>query len=122
MNHERAIRRLRQRRRWRVRKRLRGDAERPRLCVRRSLHHIYAQVIDDSAGRTLVSASTRDKALASSIKSGGNCDAAVAVGKAVADRALAAGVKKIKFDRGSYKYHGRVAALANAAREAGLEF
>lgn len=122
MNHERANRRLRQRRRWRVRRRLKGTAEQPRLSVFRSLKHIYAQVIDDDTGRTVASASTRDQGLASQVKYGGNKDSAAIVGKAVAERALAAGVKQIKFDRGAYKYHGRVAALADAAREAGLEF
>jgi large subunit ribosomal protein L18 len=122
MNHERANRQLRQRRRWRVRKQLKGTAEQPRLSVFRSLKHIYAQVIDDDSGRTVASASTRDQGLASQVKYGGNKDSAAIVGKAVAERALAAGVKQIKFDRGSYKYHGRVAALADAAREAGLEF
>ncbi len=122
MNHERANRRLRQRRRWRVRRRLKGTAEQPRLGVFRSLKHIYAQVIDDDTGRTVASASTRDQGLASQVKYGGNKDSAAIVGKAVAERALAAGVKQIKFDRGAYKYHGRVAALADAAREAGLEF
>ena len=122
MNHERANRRLRQRRRWRVRRRLKGTAEQPRLSVFRSLKHIYAQVIDDDTGRAVASASTRDEGLASQVKYGGNKDSAAIVGKAVAERALAAGVKQIKFDRGAYKYHGRVAALADAAREAGLEF
>ena len=122
MNHERANRRLRQRRRWRVRKRLKGTAEQPRLSVFRSLKHIYAQVIDDTSGRTVASASTRDKGLVAEVKYGGNKDSAAIVGKAVAERAIAAGVKQIKFDRGAYKYHGRVAALAEAAREAGLEF
>jgi large subunit ribosomal protein L18 len=122
MNHERAVRRLRQRRRWRVRKPLKGSAEQPRLSVFRSLKHIYAQVIDDSTGRTLASASTRDKGISTQVKFGGNKDSAAVVGKAVAERAIAAGVKQIKFDRGSYKYHGRIAALADAAREAGLEF
>jgi len=122
MNHERAVWRLRQRRRWRVRKRLKGSAEQPRLSVFRSIKHIYAQVIDDDTGRTLASASTCDAGLASQVKYGGNKDSATVVGKAVAERAIAAGVKRIKFDRGPYKYHGRVAALADAAREAGLEF
>ena len=122
MNHERAVRRLRQRRRWRVRKRLKGSADHPRLSVFRSLKHIYAQVIDDDSGRTLASASTRDSGLASQVKYGGNKDSAAIVGKTVAERAIAAGIKQIKFDRGPYKYHGRIAALADAAREAGLEF
>lgn len=121
MDHSRAINRQRKRRSFRVRKRLNGTPERPRLCVTRSHQNITAQLIDDIAGKTIASASTKDKDM-SSIKFGGNVDAATAIGKAIADRATAAGVKTICFDRGPYKYHGRVAALANAAREAGLEF
>jgi large subunit ribosomal protein L18 len=105
-----------------VRKRIRGTAERPRLTVFRSLKHTYAQVIDDSIGRTLVSASTLDKDLAGSLKYGGNIEAATAIGKAIAERALAAGIKQVAFDRGPAQYHGRVAALAQAAREGGLDF
>ncbi|MEM6330667.1 MAG: 50S ribosomal protein L18 [Planctomycetota bacterium] len=122
MDHSRAINRQRQRRRFRVRKRLRGSAERPRLSVTRSHKNISAQVIDDDTGRTLASASTLDKGLSGSVKYGGNVDAATAVGKAIAERASAAGIKTVCFDRGSYKYHGRVAALATAAREGGLAF
>jgi large subunit ribosomal protein L18 len=99
-----------------------GTAERPRLCVYRSLDHIYAQVIDDRAGKTLVSASSADKDTKKNLKGGGNVAAAKVVGKAVAERAKAAGVSKVVFDRGGYKYHGRVKALADAAREAGLQF
>ena len=99
-----------------------GTAERPRLCVYRSIDHIYAQVIDDRAGKTLASASTADKDTKKSLKGGGNVAAAKVVGKAVADRAKAAGISKVVFDRGGYKYHGRVKALADAAREAGLQF
>src|SRR5262244_1358867 len=99
-----------------------GTAERPRLCVYRSLDHIYAQVIDDRIGRTLVSASTADKETKKNLKGGGNIAAAKVIGKAIADRAKAAGVSKVVFDRGGYKYHGRVKALADAAREAGLQF
>jgi len=106
----------------RVRLTVSGTAERPRLCVYRSLEHIYAQVIDDRAGRTLVSASTADKETKKNLKGGGNVAAAKVVGKAIADRAKAAGVSKVVFDRGGYKYHGRVKALADAAREAGLQF
>ena len=121
------VRRLsRQAKRQRVHDRVRltvsGTAERPRLCVYRSLEHIYAQVIDDRAGRTLVSASTADKETKKNLKGGGNVAAAKVVGKAIADRAKAAGVSKVVFDRGGYKYHGRVKALADAAREAGLQF
>ena len=122
MDHNKSISKQRQRRRFRVRKRLRGTPERPRLCVTRSHRNIFAQVIDDEAGRTLVSASSADKQLAGSVKYGGNAEAAEAVGKAIAERALAAGVKQVCFDRGSAKYHGRVAAMAQAARAGGLEF
>ncbi len=122
MDHSRAINRQRKRRRFRVRKRLRGNAERPRLSVTRSHKNISAQVIDDDSGKTLVSASTLDKGLAGSVKFGGNVDAATTIGKAIAERAAAAGIKAVCFDRGSYMYHGRVAALADAAREGGLDF
>ena len=109
-----------QRRHRRVRKKVRGTAERPRLAVFRSNNHIYAQVIDDVAGRTLAAASTAD----ASLKGGGtgNVEAAKKVGALVAERAKSAGVSKVVFDRGGFLYHGRVAALADAAREAGLEF
>jgi large subunit ribosomal protein L18 len=106
----------------RVRTKVVGTPERPRLCVYRSLGNIYAQVIDDQAGRTLVSASSVDKETKKSLKGGGNIAAAKVIGKAVAERAKAAGVIKVVFDRGGYKYHGRVKALADAAREAGLKF
>jgi len=106
----------------RVRMTVSGTAERPRLCIYRSLDHIYAQVIDDRAGKTLVSASTADKETKKNLKGGGNVAAAKVVGKAVADRAKAVGISKVVFDRGGYKYHGRVKALADAAREAGLQF
>lgn len=106
----------------RVRQRVVGSPERPRLCVYRSLGHIYAQVIDDQTGRTLVSASSLDKLTRDKAKSGGNVAAAKVVGKAVAERAIGAGIQQVVFDRGGYMYHGRVEALANAAREAGLKF
>jgi len=106
----------------RVRMTVSGTAERPRLCVYRSLDHIYAQVIDDRAGKTLASASSADKDTKKNLKGGGNVAAAKVVGKAVADRAKAQGISKVVFDRGGYKYHGRVKALADAAREAGLQF
>ncbi len=112
----------RQRRQWRVRKAVRGTAERPRLHVQRTLKHVACQLIDDEAGKTLVSVSTRDKAVRDQFKSGDNCDAASKVGKLAAEKAVAAGITKVCFDRGAYKYHGRVAALANAAREGGLQF
>lgn len=114
-----------QRRQWRVRKVLKKAAEkneRPRLSVYRSANHIYAQVINDITGVTLASASTVDTDLKSKLKSTSNKDAATAVGKLVAERAKKAGVEKVAFDRGSYMYHGRVKALAEAAREAGLSF
>ncbi|MEM7627892.1 MAG: 50S ribosomal protein L18 [Planctomycetota bacterium] len=111
----------RTRRRIGIRKRVLGTAARPRMCVYRSLNHMYAQVIDDMAGTTLVSASTRDKGL--SVSSGsGNADAAQAVGQAIAEKAKAAGIEQVVFDRGGFRYHGRVAALADAAREGGLKF
>jgi large subunit ribosomal protein L18 len=103
----------------RIRRAVKGTTERPRLAVFRSLKHIYAQVIDDRAGVTVVSASSNEK---DSSVSGGNLAGAKAVGKLVAERAIAGGVKKVVFDRGGYLYHGRIKALAEAAREAGLEF
>jgi large subunit ribosomal protein L18 len=112
----------RQRIHRRVRQKVAGTPERPRLAVYRSLNHIYAQVIDDGAGKTLVSASSIDKEMRKQTKGGGNVATATVVGKAIADRAKAAGISQVVFDRGGYKYHGRVEALAQAAREAGLEF
>jgi large subunit ribosomal protein L18 len=112
----------RQRIHERVRKKVEGTPERPRLCVYRSLGHIYAQVIDDRSGKTLVSASSLDGETKKNLKGGGNIAAAKVIGKTVAERAKAAGVSKVVFDRGGYKYHGRVKALADAAREAGLQF
>ncbi len=122
MEHQQKIAAQRQRRTFRVRKRTRGTQERPRLCVSRSHKHISAQIIDDLDGKTLASASTRDKQIAGKLKYGGNQSAAQIVGKALAERATQAGITAVCFDRGPYKYHGRVAALANAAREAGLQF
>lgn len=104
----------------RIRKRVKGSAERPRLAVFRSLCHIYAQVIDDRSGRTLAAASSAEKS--TTVKTGGNVDAAKAVGTLVAERAKAAGVNAVVFDRGGFLYHGRVKALADAARAGGLEF
>lgn len=112
----------RQRRHVRVRSRIQGSAERPRLNVFRSNKHIYAQVIDDASGSTLVSASTLDKELGEAISNGGSVDAAKKVGELVAKRAMEKGVSAVVFDRGGYLYHGRVQALADAAREAGLKF
>ena len=122
MDHYRTIFRQRLRRRFRVRKPLRGTAERPRLSVFRTDKHIYAQIIDDASGKTLASASSVDRQIREAVGFGGNKQAAEAIGRAVAERARAAGVTKVCFDRGSFKYHGRVAALADAARAAGLEF
>jgi len=109
---------IRQRIHSRIRRKLSGTTERPRLNVYRSLNHLYAQVIDDQKGETLVSAST----LSLKLKTGGNVAAAKEIGKAVAEKAVAQGIKKVVFDRGGYLYHGRIKALADAAREAGLEF
>jgi large subunit ribosomal protein L18 len=116
--NQRRVGRLR--RHTRVRKRVRGTAERPRLAVFRSNRHITAQVIDDTTGRTLAAAATVEPGLRD--KTTGNVEAARAVGWLVADRAQAAGITSVVFDRGGFRYHGRVAALADAAREAGLEF
>ncbi len=104
----------------RIRARVSGTAERPRLAVYRSLSHIYAQVIDDRAGVTLAAASTREKD--TKVKNGGNVAGAKEIGKLVAERAKEKGIKSVVFDRGGYLYHGRVKALAEGAREAGLEF
>ena len=113
---------IRVKRHWRLRKNLNGTAERPRLNVFRSLSNMYAQVIDDVTGTTLVSASTLDKEIKEQNAFGGNAEAAKLVGKLVAERALEKGITTVVFDRGGYVYHGRVAALAAAAREAGLKF
>jgi large subunit ribosomal protein L18 len=114
---------LRERRQARLRYQLRQKSGgRVRLSVFRSSKHIYAQVIDDAAGRTVAAASSLDKSLKTDLKTGADKDAAAAVGKLVAERALAAGVKEVVFDRGAYLYHGRVKALAEAAREGGLAF
>jgi large subunit ribosomal protein L18 len=102
----------------RIRRKVKGDTERPRLAIYRSLNHIYAQVIDDRLGKTLVSASTTEKELRGG--SGGNLDAARRIGQTIAERALAKGIEQVVFDRGGYLYHGRVKALTDAARAAGL--
>jgi len=112
----------RKRRHLRVRKKIKGTPERPRLSVYRSLKHIYAQIIDDTKGHTLVAASTLDPELRGQIERGSNCEAARAVGLLIAKRALAKNITKVVFDRGGNLYHGRVAALAEGAREGGLEF
>ena len=109
---------IRQRIHARIREKLSGTEARPRLNVYRSLNHIYAQVIDDQKGETLVSASS----LALKLKTGGNVAAAKEIGKAVAEKAVAKGIKQVVFDRGGFLYHGRIKALADAAREGGLEF
>lgn len=110
-----------ERRQFRVRNKLRAG-DRPRLSVFRSNKHIYAQIIDDAQGKTLVAASTTEPSLRSEESNGGTTEAAAAIGKLVAERALEKGVKQVAFDRGSYRFHGRVQALADAAREAGLDF
>ena len=102
----------------RIRRKVKGSSERPRLAVYRSLNHIYAQVVDDQLGKTIVSASTTEKDLRGS--TGGNVDAARRIGKAIAERALEKGISSVVFDRGGYLYHGRIKALTDAAREAGL--
>ena len=109
---------IRQRIHTRIRRRVKGSSERPRLAVFRSVKHIYAQVIDDSQGQTIVAAGSLEK----NATNGGNIAGAKAIGKLVAERAQDKGVKSVVFDRGGYHYHGRVKALADAAREAGLEF
>ena len=122
MNKNKAINARRQRREFHTRRKVRGTGERPRLTVFRSHKHIYCQLIDDLARRTLVSASTREPEVKSGLAYGGSKPAAQVVGRKLAERALAAGIKLACFDRGHVKYHGRVAALADAAREAGLAF
>jgi large subunit ribosomal protein L18 len=112
----------RKKRHVRIRKAVHGTSERPRLCIFRSLQHIYAQLIDDGTGKTLACASTLDKELKVKENGAGNVGAAREVGKLLAERASGAGHKKVVFDRGGHPYHGRVKALAEAAREAGLEF
>jgi large subunit ribosomal protein L18 len=106
----------------RLRRKLVGTTERPRLQVQRTLHHLYATVVDDTKGHTLVAASTRDKGLAAGLASRTNIDAAKKVGAAIGEKAKAVGITSVVFDRAGMKYHGRVKALADAAREAGLEF
>ncbi len=111
------------RRQARVRRTLKArSSERPRLSVHRSSKHIYAQIIDDDAGRTIAAASSLEKELKGSVKTGADKAAAAAVGKLVAERALKAGIETVVFDRGGYLFHGRVKALADAAREGGLKF
>lgn len=122
MSQLKRLQRRRLRRVFRVRNKLRKVSNRPRLSVFRSNKHIYAQVIDDNQGRTLAAASTVEPSIREMVNSyGGNVKAAAVVGKVLAERAIAAGITKVVFDRGPYKYHGRVAALADAARDAGLD-
>jgi large subunit ribosomal protein L18 len=124
VSQQEIIQARRERRQKRVRKKLYGTPERPRLAVFRSSKHIYAQVVDDTVGKTLAQANTLDKELRGQLANGygGNKAAASLVGKALAERAKQAGIDKVCFDRRSYKYHGRVQALADAAREGGLQF
>jgi len=112
----------RKKRQIRVRKKVAGSVERPRLCVFRSSRHIYAQIIEDVTGKTLVAASTVAKETGDSVKYTGNVEAAKAIGKQIAEKALAKDIKQVVFDRNGFLYHGRVKALADAAREAGLTF
>lgn len=112
----------RENRKARVKGAVRGSTERPRLSVFRSGKHIYAQIIDDASGKTLASASSASKDLKGQLKHGGNVSAAKVIGKAIAEKAKAAGVTQVAFDRAGYRYHGRIKALADAAREGGLKF
>ena len=112
----------REKRHYRIRNKISGTPAKPRLAVFRSNKHMYAQIIDDVAGHTLVSASTVDKAVSEPLKFTSNTDAAKAVGKALGEKAVAAGISQVVFDRGGYLYHGKIQALADAAREAGLKF
>lgn len=112
----------RQRRHERIRKKVAGTASKPRLSVFKSLSHIYAQLIDDAAGKTLITASTTEKTVKTGLKHGGNVEAAKKVGANIADRALSKNIKAVVFDRGGYQYHGCIKALAEAAREKGLSF
>jgi large subunit ribosomal protein L18 len=112
----------RKKRQVRVRRKVRGSTERPRLCVYRSAKHIYAQIIEDATGTTLVAVSTVSKDVGDAVKFGGNVDAAKLIGKKIAERALAKNITQVVFDRNGFLYHGRIKALADAAREAGLSF
>ena len=122
MNRQKLKRFQHRRRHVRVRKKAVGTPERPRLAVYRSLNHMYAQIIDDTVGRTLASASTRGADVREAVEKTGNCAAAQAVGKRLAEKALAHGIRAVVFDRGGFRYHGRIKALADAAREGGLVF
>ena len=122
MNVSKERRLARKKRQARVRKKVTGSVERPRLCVFRSSKHIYVQIIEDETGKTLAAASTVAKGAADSVKYSGNVEAAKLVGKQIAEKALAQDIKQVVFDRNGFLYHGRVKALADAAREAGLTF
>lgn len=122
MDKNKQLNKRRVRRQYRVRKSMEGTADRPRLSIHRSHKNLSCQVIDDLAGKTLVSASTLDSDLRAQFAYGGNKTAAQTIGKIIAERALAAGIKQVCFDRGHFRYHGRVAALADSARAAGLSF
>ena len=122
MTYLKDLRARRKRRHARVRKKVSGTPTRPRLCVFRSLKHIYAQIIDDTAGRTLASASTLDPEIRDEAKLKNKTEAAKLIGALIGKRALKKGITQVVFDRGGYKYHGRVKALADGAREAGLKF
>ena len=122
MNHQKAKNARRRRRRNHVRRLIQGTAERPRLTVFRSSKHIYAQLIDDLSGVTLAAASSRGKDVRTDMPYGGNVKAAQVVGQKIAEAAKAKGIAKVAFDRGHYRYHGRIKALADAAREGGLQF
>ena len=122
MNASAERRQARLKRQTRVRQKVRGTEERPRLCVFRSAKHMYAQIIEDTTGKTLISVSTVSKDVAGGVKYPGNVEAAKAVGQAIAKKALEQKIKQVVFDRNGFLYHGRVKALADAAREAGLSF
>ena len=122
MPRDREARKLRIVRHVRVRRKVKGSPQRPRLCVFRSLRQIYAQVIDDTNGHTLAAASSNETAVGAGAQGSGKVSLSQAVGKLVAERAIAKGISQVVFDRGGYKYHGRVKALAEASREGGLEF
>nr|ARO91146.1 50S ribosomal protein L18 [Flintiella sanguinaria] len=106
----------------RIRRKIKGTSNKPRLCIYKSNNHIYAQIIDDSIGRTLSSSSTLEESIKSEISFGGNCIASTIVGKNIAEKSIKIGISKVVFDRGGYLYHGRIKALADAARSNGLEF
>ena len=122
MVNKKSRKEVRVKKHMRIRNRFSGTAERPRLCVFRSNNHMYAQIIDDTVGNTLVSASTLEKAVKAELEKTNNVDAAAYLGTVIGKRAVEKGITKVVFDRGGFIYHGKIAALADAAREAGLEF